>query len=327
MLPTHPTRAPGDPDPSPYDRITRMLHDAIGVPYVAFAGFDLERHFFCSQQGLNESDANSCVPLCATVMFSTEPVVIADLAQDERYAVLPVVARAPGLRAYAGVGVRNPQSLSIGALWMADHRLRDFSLSDLRLLVDCAQLIERELLMAAMARNDALTGLYNSSHCEAEVELELRRARRERQQLTVLLIDVDRMADFNETYGYTAGDDALRRIAEVLLATFRRAGDRLMRQAGDRILALLPETAPEHALRLADYARLEIEACGIGNPAADSRLTVSVGMASAGAGGEYPAAVEVLLNRAANALAAAKSAGRNRAAGSELPCDQDARGS
>jgi diguanylate cyclase (GGDEF)-like protein len=301
-----------EPELNPIDRVTSLVRQALGYPYVAFAAIDIERHYFGSKLGLADHEAPFCAPLCAAAMFSEQPVALADLSADPRFAGLPVVVREPSLRSFVGVAVRNPQRFPVGALWAADTRVREVSATQLSVMVDCAQLIERELLLRALARYDALTGLHNSSYCDVEIEREWRRARRSRQALSLLVIDVDEMSGFNETYGHPAGDRALRAISELLMRTFRRASDLLMRIAGDRIIALLPETSGDDALRLAEMVRTEIMALGLGNPATGSVLTVSIGCTTAAEPHVFNAGFKGLIEEASLALERAKVAGRNR---------------
>jgi len=67
-----------------------------------------------------------------------------------------------------------------------------------------------------LAERDGLTGLYNRRRYDRDVERLWRQSRRDQSQLTLLLVDIDHFKAFNDLYGHQAGDDALKRVAEVI---------------------------------------------------------------------------------------------------------------
>lgn len=303
-----------DNSPAPYERILHLTAAAMDVPMLAIAGFDLERHHFVASLGLDPRQAPLCVPLCAYAMAMPDPVSVVDLASDGRFGALPVVSLDPGLRGYAGAPIRNPAGLTVGSLWVADLRLRNFDDTQLNTLAVAAQLVERELLLRALARYDTLTGLLNPSFADEELEREWRRARRTGLAVSALLIDLDHFGDFNQTYGRATGDTALRVVAAALSERFRRASDLVMRQGGDRFLVLLPDTAAEHAALLAERCRVDIEALQLGNAAAGHLLTASVGYATLSTT-DRRGSVERLVDLVEQAAATAKTQGRNQISG------------
>jgi len=302
-----------DSSPIPFERILQLASIALDVPVLAIAGFDLERHHFVASLGIDARQATFCVPLCAYAMAQEQVSAVPDLAADARFGALPVVTLDPGLRGYAGVPLHNPNGLTVGALWIGDLRPRQFDETQLRSLMLTAQLVEREMLLRSLARHDALTGLLNPSFSNEELEREWRRARRSGVEVSALLIDLDHFADFNEAYGRATGDAALRVVATALADRCRRASDLVMRQGGDRFLALLPDTSADHASILAERCRADIEALSLGNAAANHLLTASVGHATLSAS-DRNASVERLVEVAETAVAVAKDAGRNRVA-------------
>jgi GGDEF domain-containing protein len=88
-------------------------------------------------------------------------------------------------------------------------------------------LLDTNLMLQRLMNSDGLTGLSNRRHFDEYLELEWRRAMREQQQLSLLMIDVDYFKAFNDSFGHLAGDEALRQVAEAirgLLAAQRPAG-------------------------------------------------------------------------------------------------------
>jgi diguanylate cyclase (GGDEF)-like protein len=104
--------------------------------------------------------------------------------------------------------------------------------------------------LRALAARDPLTDVGNYRLLHERLEYELLRHSRERRELAVLLIDLDRFKQVNERLGYAAGDDVLRRVAGTLRDAVRRQ-DTVARQGGDEFAILVPSTDREGAAMLA----------------------------------------------------------------------------
>ena len=89
------------------------------------------------------------------------------------------------------------------------------------------------------ASHDPLTGLKNRRAFEDDLEREISRARRERQRLGLMMIDVDRFKQINDQIGHLAGDQVLAEVARALKNSVRRS-DMAFRYAGDEFVLLLP---------------------------------------------------------------------------------------
>jgi diguanylate cyclase (GGDEF)-like protein len=94
--------------------------------------------------------------------------------------------------------------------------------------------------LRTLAEQDPLTGLLNRRTFMNELEQEVERARRYDRSLALVLCDLDHFKSLNDTHGHPTGDEALRRLAEVL-STCLRAGDSAFRIGGDEFALLLPE--------------------------------------------------------------------------------------
>jgi len=121
-------------------------------------------------------------------------------------------------------------------------------ISDITAEFDLAH--EREVL----ARTDPLTGLANRRGGEEAIEREVARSERSGSRLSFALIDVDKLKGINDGHGHPAGDDALRAVGRLLLASVR-GGDLVVRWGGDEFLCVLPQTGLEGALSLGERAR------------------------------------------------------------------------
>jgi len=96
---------------------------------------------------------------------------------------------------------------------------------------------------------DPLTGLYNRRLIEPAMEQLAATARRYHRPLSLILIDLDNLKTINDTRGHSAGDEALRHLANALRATVR-AADLAGRWGGDEFIVILPETDAQGARRM-----------------------------------------------------------------------------
>ena len=133
---------------------------------------------------------------------------------------------------------------------------------------------EGKALLAEQARTDPLTGIANLRMRDERLSYEIARHRRVGRELAVLLLDLDRFKEVNDTQGHPAGDRLLRDVATVLSEAVR-SGDTVARPGGDEFCVIAPETGPAEAQRLAE--RIEIALSKL--TAAGRPLSASVGLA------------------------------------------------
>ena len=175
------------------------------------------------------------------------------------------------------------------------------------LAVSAQNLIAIENLRQASAR-DGLTGCFTRAHGMEVLEGNLRRAGRTGFPVSVLMIDLDGFKRINDRYGHMPGDAVLSAVAEQLHRMLRQSDVRC-RLGGDEFLVILPDTAIEDALRVADSVRHAIEALEIPSARGTITITASIGVAASSAGA--PVDVPAFIDRADVALYRAKQAGRN----------------
>ena len=118
---------------------------------------------------------------------------------------------------------------------------------------------EAEEKLEELATTDALTGLKNRRKFDIEIDLEWRRAARNKTPVAVLMIDADHFKAYNDTYGHQAGDQVLVGIAICISDAVRRAGDCPARYGGEEFAVLLPGLSAMEAFTVAETIRLKVE--------------------------------------------------------------------
>jgi diguanylate cyclase (GGDEF)-like protein len=165
------------------------------------------------------------------------------------------------------------------------------------------------LQVEARATHDRLTGIANRETLLSTLATEIERATRHHKWLSLAFIDIDRFKPINDTFGHNAGDAVLRQVA-ALVGDQIRVSDLFGRYGGEEFMLILPETAPEDAVALAEKLRqLVVQHPLVIAGGQTVRLTVSIGVA-----GELGSHLQVdrLVDEADAAMYAAKSLGRNR---------------
>jgi len=158
----------------------------------------------------------------------------------------------------------------------------------------------------ALALTDELTRLYNFRFLKTALRREMERAARYGQVFSIIMIDVDHLKQYNDTYGHLGGSELLRQLARILSAS-SRAIDLVAKYGGDEFLVILPQTRMEGAMAMADRIRAAVAETAFPH-AKPGDLTVSVGVASFPQHGDT---IESLVGAADSALFRAKRVSRN----------------
>jgi len=154
---------------------------------------------------------------------------------------------------------------------------------------------------------DDLTQLYNSRHFYAQLEKEMERSKRYEQPLTLLMLDLDKFKDFNDTYGHIEGDYVLSRLGQVIKRCLRDS-DSAYRYGGEEFTVMLPVTTSQDGFVIAQRIQNELSH-EIFTPVSGEKvaLTMSIGIS------QYNPHDDVaFVNRADHFMYQAKHDGRNR---------------
>lgn len=170
-----------------------------------------------------------------------------------------------------------------------------------------SELLHANEQLAVLATKDALTGILNRRCFLEKAEEEIARIKRFPSTFTLLLIDVDRFKNINDTYGHAAGDAVLLSLAQ-MLESHSRTTDFVARYGGEEFVVLLTETSLPDGMTFAERLRKIVAEHPM--PFRIRQLFVSISVGVAEANGEED--IDQVLQRADEALYKAKSEGRNR---------------
>lgn len=182
----------------------------------------------------------------ATLRTTTFAVIVADLSIEERHDVATVSElkrAAPGSALIVLTGHEEASLTTLAVqLGAQDYLLKnELEPRTLRRSIRYAlETVRAEDRLRRVAHFDALTGLANRITFQERLHQVVERAKRERQQFAVIIIDLDRFKSVNDTYGHAGGDHVLQRVADRLKGA-TRAYDTVARLGGDEFAILLDD--------------------------------------------------------------------------------------
>jgi diguanylate cyclase (GGDEF)-like protein len=197
------------------------------------------------------------------------------------------------------------------------HHATDFLTHLGAIVAFCLENAVNRARLVRAGLTDFLTGWHNKRYLHNRLREELARAARLEQSVSLLMMDLDRFKEINETCGHLGGDEVIREVASRIESQIR-ASDAAARFGGDEFVVLLPGTAAGAAVHIAERIRQSVSGSPL-EPGPGQRLTVtlSIGIASLAptrGDADLKALAERLLAEADAALYRAKAAGRDQLA-------------
>ncbi|ABI69384.1 sensor domain-containing diguanylate cyclase [Syntrophomonas wolfei] len=212
----------------------------------------------------------------------------------------------------AKAGEEVPGLLSVDLIQLRDKKLLLMVFHDITERIRMKEELEeknqqlRELnrILQVQAITDSLTGLYNHRQVLEKLQLEIARANRYQQELTIMMLDIDHFKSINDEFGHQVGDVVLVEVAQIIKRNLRNI-DIAGRYGGEEFLIILPQTNLNNGRQVGERIRRQVEIEGF----EDSKegITVSIGI-SQHQGEEMVDYIE----RADQLLYRAKRKGRNR---------------
>jgi diguanylate cyclase (GGDEF)-like protein len=171
--------------------------------------------------------------------------------------------------------------------------------------IENARLYERAL---ELAFTDGLTSLYNRRYLMEQIEREFSRAERNKEPLSLIMVDLDGLKEINDRFGHNEGDQFLREVGRIIKVN-TRASDVAARWGGDEFMLLTPETDSSRSAKIAERIRTQVEKYRMNVNGREVGITISAGVVS------YPAhasGISELIKNADEAMYNAKKCGKNQ---------------
>jgi diguanylate cyclase (GGDEF)-like protein len=272
-------------------------------------------------QSLERYELPSHAGISRWVLLEGQPVHVPDVDADPRYH--PSMDSLPGLQTAAVLAAPLKVRDAVLGVLVAVNRLdaTPFEPRHIRILSllanQTAIAIENGKLYRhaeQLAITDDLTQVYNYRFLKMALRREVKRAARFGQTFSLLMIDVDNLKHYNDQNGHLRGSEVLRTVAQILVREARSI-DLVAKYGGDEFVVILPQTAREGAVVLADRVKSSVETTAF-PLVPPGVITVSLGVAT------YPQngiTAGELLESADIALYAAKQSGKNRVRGAGEP--------
>ncbi len=242
--------------------------------------------------------------IAGRVFLNSQPMIVNNIREDSLFiesetSFVRSIACIPMVVYNDVIGVINVTNKKNG---------KEFSGQDIKMLkavADQAAVAVNKAQLWDMAVTDSLTGLYVRRYFMVKLQEEIHRAERYDKIISVIMADLDRFKNINDTYGHDAGDRALEAISHFLQKNIRDV-DAIARYGGEEFVMLIPDADKEAAFSLAERLREELAKVKLDNL---PPITVSLGIATFPTDGTD---VDDLIKKADAAMYAAKRAGRNK---------------
>jgi diguanylate cyclase (GGDEF)-like protein len=164
-------------------------------------------------------------------------------------------------------------------------------------------------LYRELAGTDSLTSLVNRRHFLEIAEVAVQRVNSDKDQLAIIMLDIDYFKNVNDEYGHKAGDEVLSAVAASIKKSLR-GGDIAGRYGGEEFVVLVSGASSDQCLKVAERIRRAVAQQTIQIGQALVSVTISLGLVWINSDRVYP--LDVLINYADQALYIAKRQGRNR---------------
>jgi diguanylate cyclase (GGDEF)-like protein len=267
----------------------------------------MEDTSFQEKVNSNEIECRSFKPgegIAGRVYMTAKPIVVNNIEDDDIFidsakSYVRSIACIPMVVYSDVIGVINVTNKRQG---------KDFTDEDVEMLkavADQAAVAINKAQLWDMAVTDSLTGLYVRRYFMVKLQEELLRAQRYNNILSVVMADLDRFKNINDTYGHEAGDRVLKAIGKFLQQNVRDV-DVVARYGGEEFVIMIPEAANDAAHILSERLRKNLSKMKFGDLPS---VTISLGIATFPHDGKDPGD---LIRKADAAMYAAKRAGRDQ---------------
>ena len=227
-----------------FDRLTRLAKRMFNVPISFVSLIDKERLWCKSVQGMNIVEMPRSTSLCAHAILGDGLFLIPNAKEDERFKDNPLVINDPHIRFYAAYPLKVANGCTMGTLSLIDSKPRNLVPEDQALLKDLASMAEQEIASVQISTLDELTKISNRRGFMSLASHSLNLCKRNHQEASLVLFDLDDFKPINDQFGHAEGDRALIAFSNLLKQEFR-GSDVFARIGGDEFIALLIDTGED----------------------------------------------------------------------------------
>ena len=167
-------------------------------------------------------------------------------------------------------------------------------------------------ILEKIAITDALTGISNRHHLNEFLERSWKEAEEYKENITILMIDIDYFKRFNDKYGHVEGDNCLRIVATVMKKSLNYCKDFISRYGGEEFTVVLKNKTKEEIHNIGEKIRTDIENLCIPNEDSTVSNFVTVSIGGYSVNDFQKNSIEESIDRADQALYEAKNSGRNK---------------
>lgn len=290
-----------------FDRIPRMIRQALDVPMAAIALIDEDRRWFKSVSGGQRGQISRQDSFCNVTIQNPSPTIVSDTLKDSVFRDNILVRDTPHIRAYLGVPLVTSDGYRVGSVCCVDKEPRNFTKEDIQLIKDMSLIVMEQMEMRTLALFDPLTSARTRRGFCSEAKHRLEFARLTGQKFALAMLDIDHFKSVNDHFGHSAGDEILAGVGQRI--TDQLPEDAIFgRMGGEEFAVALPDKSLDDALVCAEDLRRAIESASFDTKWGSLDITVSVGVAQADG---LTQGLEELLEQADWALYEAKGKGRN----------------
>ncbi|MBT5631150.1 MAG: diguanylate cyclase [Nitrospina sp.] len=281
--------------------------DLVGQSIDTFIDLDPNDQEIISKIATREVGPMSTCNLEVNLKFARESVL------GEKAKPIPVLLDAFGLWDVSQEQVfRNHVEKNFQGTLCIARNIMEIKAVEKELLMTQNRLMDAVENLKKLSTMDGLTEIANRRYFDEYSDKEWKRAQRDQNPFSVVMIDLDSFKSYNDTYGHQQGDVCLKKVADVLKGAMKRPADLAARYGGEEFVLILPDTDAEGALNLAKKLRKDVEGLKLEhiNNVGEKWVTVSLGVATdvVKKGNSFAD----LLSKADKALYQAKESGRNQ---------------
>ena len=306
-----------------FDRITDLACKFFKVPLAKISLNNHAQEWFPDSSEQNSAESSSQDYFCNYANKNHEALIISDTRKYPNLSADPLVHSEPGIRFYAGYPL-NFNGKLLGTLCIMDNEPRTFDDSEIDILKSLAALVEDEIKISMMdatqtelikqldeARREALidpmTKTWNRRGLSQIVPAELDRCIRNNSPVTMMIVDIDKFKNINDTFGHHIGDLVIQEVANQLRNAIR-PHDILIRFGGDEFVLFFGNTAEETGVFLGKRILNKIKNTSVKENNNEIKINLSIGITSTIP--DKNTSIEDLVKSADTALYSAKTEGR-----------------